>query len=306
MRPSARDERRERLDRVAKLVCALEAMDLLAQRLAFVEVALLQRSRVHALGGATSRLPADHHSGLLHVEPERLVERERAHVERVLQETDAGRSFAALHHGLHQQTAVCGDSTGGHALVTGNRGGGVGGTGSGRARRGRGRRPRGGNATRAASGLRQSRRDVRPARGLHRHRGRGEGGAQLRRSPMASSRSATPTARATASRRRSPCAAARSSRSRSPAPTVTGPASASTAAALPTGGCSPLPPPGAALGGSVRAALVLVGRRLRRQAARLRSRRGPRAGQAAHPPGDAVVRHARRLQLTLRAAPQRH
>ena len=39
---------------------------------------------------------------------------------------------------------------------------------SGRACRGRGRRPRGGNATRAASGLRQSRRDVRPARGLHR------------------------------------------------------------------------------------------------------------------------------------------
>jgi hypothetical protein len=36
-----RDTRAERLDRVAKLVCALKAMDLLAQRLPFVEVTLV-------------------------------------------------------------------------------------------------------------------------------------------------------------------------------------------------------------------------------------------------------------------------
>src|SRR5829696_2676021 len=54
------------------------------------------------MDGAASRLAADHGDRFLDVEAEQLIERERAHVERVLLKPDAGRPFAAFHHRLHQ------------------------------------------------------------------------------------------------------------------------------------------------------------------------------------------------------------
>ena len=59
-----------------------------------------RRRRASSLG-----LPLHHDAGRLHVEAERRVERQRAHVEAVLEQADAGRVFAAVDHGVHQPAA---------------------------------------------------------------------------------------------------------------------------------------------------------------------------------------------------------
>jgi hypothetical protein len=72
------------------------------QSAALVEVGLPERPHLNAGGRLARRPPGDQTERLLHGEAERLVEPERAHVEGVLGQADAGRRRAALDHRLHQ------------------------------------------------------------------------------------------------------------------------------------------------------------------------------------------------------------
>ena len=77
-------ERREGLRRIAHLAGSLPAVHLLAECLAGVDVARLESPDLDAIDRSAARLAAHDHHRLGDVEPERLVEAERAHVEAVL------------------------------------------------------------------------------------------------------------------------------------------------------------------------------------------------------------------------------
>ena len=99
-----RDERRERplRTRPAARPCA-------RSRAPSCRAPRIRRGRLRSAGrtstpsaGAPRGSPCITMHGAFDVEAERRVERERAHVEAVLEQPDAGRVLAALDHGLHQ------------------------------------------------------------------------------------------------------------------------------------------------------------------------------------------------------------
>jgi hypothetical protein len=77
-------------------------MDALAERSALIDVVLRHGPNLDSFDRPAARLAHRHGRRLLDVKAERLVQAERAHVERVLKQPDARRVLPALDHGLHQ------------------------------------------------------------------------------------------------------------------------------------------------------------------------------------------------------------
>src|SRR5688572_26203125 len=97
-----RHEGCERLHCVPKLVGPLVTVDLLTKRAAGLQIVFLQWSHPQPSNRCTTRLSCHDRHALLYVEAKRLVEGQRAHVERVLEQPNSGSTLPPFEHGLHQ------------------------------------------------------------------------------------------------------------------------------------------------------------------------------------------------------------